>query len=855
LQPLPIDPYLDGIVSHVAKSRTLVLVAAPGAGKTTRVPPALLESAHGEAGQILLLQPRRIAARASALRIAEERGGEVGEEIGYRVRFESRCSARTRLEVMTEGVLLRRIQDDPFLDGVAAVVLDEFHERSLQSDLALALLREIREGGREDLAIVVMSATLDPAPVAEYLGDAPVVEVEGRPFPVDIEYRATNPRDPIEDAVESAIRENWDRCEGHALVFLPGAREILRTSERVEAFAAARSVDVVPLHGRLRLEEQSAALAPSSRRKIILSTNVAETSLTIDGVDLVVDSGRARVLTSDPRHGIDRLETLAISKHSADQRAGRAGRLGPGRAIRLWSRAQHAALSERESSEISRVDLSALLLELKVWGVLDAREFAWFEPPPEASLERAERLLRSLGAVRADGSLSTLGQRLAKIPSHPRIARLLVEAAERGCAEDGALLGALLEERDIVRFRAFDRREAGASAARAESSDLLLRRDLLRELEGRGANRSAAQQLDLDFGAVRAVRRVARELLRRANLEGRSSRSGSSDEDLLRSLLAAFADRVVRRRSVESERGRMVGGRGVSLARESVVRDAELFVALDVDNARRGERSEALVRLASRVERAWIEELFGERVAERAETFFDSESERVVAQVAVCFDDLPLEDPRRRPPDPVEAQSILESEVAKRAEEIVETNEDATSWLLRARFLAREMPGLELPAWTSEETAEALRPACAGRTKLDEVRRADIVGLLRGSLSYDLVQAIEKHAPERFEVPSGSQIRLVYEDGRPPVLAVRLQEIFGMNETPRVAGGKVPLLVHILGPNYRPVQVTQDLESFWDSTYFQVRKDLRGRYPKHAWPDDPRSAEPERRPRRKRPES
>jgi len=855
---LPIDTYLEQIAGALASCTALVLVAPPGAGKTTRVPPALLDAALAgrgtlTRGNIVVLEPRRIAARAAAMRICEERGVRLGDEVGYRVRFESRAGPRTRLEVVTEGILLRRLERDPFLDGVSVVVLDEFHERSLPSDLALALLREVRGAGRDDLRIVVMSATLDPAPIARFLGDCPIIVTEGRPYPVDISYAPPPSRQAIEDSVVDALVREWSRSSGHALVFLPGAGEIRRTARAIEGFAARQHAFVCALHGRLDLDEQAAVLRPSRERKIILATNVAETSLTIDGVDLVIDSGFARILRNDLRHGIDRLEVVRVSRHSADQRAGRAGRLGPGRAVRLWSEAQHAALPLRAEPEIRRVDLASTVLELRSWGVRDPLSFGWLEAPPSAAIERAEALLERLGALdREGGGLTAIGGRLLAAGVHPRIARLLVAAADAGCVRDGARIAALLEERDIVRYRGLvDRRGAGigarAGSGLSASSDVLFRLELL------DGGAVGSRDLEIDPSALRGVLRLARELERSSRVasSAASRRPGDTDDDALRrALLVAYPDRVVRRRAPGSDRGLMVGGRGVVLATESVVRDAEFFVAVDVDESLAG--AEALVRLASAIDVAWLESLFPERIELRSVTRFDDATARVVATATRCYDDLPLEEPRAGHPDADTAREILARVVADRAASIFARDDAATAWLARVRFLRREMPELGLPGFDDRELGALLRPLCAQKTRLDDVLRCDLAGVLRGSLAWSSLQAIDTHAPERLEVPSGSQMRVEYADGRPPSLAVRLQEIFGWSETPRVASGRVPVLLTILGPNHRPVQVTQDLRSFWTTTYHQVRKDLRGRYPKHAWPEDPWTAVASRGPARRR---
>ena len=857
--PLPIDPRLREIAAALRASGALVLVGPPGSGKTTRVPPAILESGLRSPGRVLVLEPRRIAARAAAARVASERGWRLGEEVGYTVRFEDRSGPRTRIRFLTQGVLARLIQADPFLEGTAAVVLDEFHERSLEGDLALALLREARAAGRDDLLLLVMSATLDPAPVAAFLGGCPALEVAGRPHPVEVRWLDRPDRSEPAALAARAVRELWGEGRGDVLVFLPGIREIRRAARELEPFARAEGARLAPLHGGLGLEEQDAALRPSppgGGRKVVLATNIAETSLTVEGVDLVVDTGLARVLRVDPRHGIDRLETVRASRASAEQRAGRAGRTGPGIAMRLWTRAEHADLPGREEPEVRRVDLTGAVLELRAWGARDPAAFGWLEPPEPSALERAGELLAALGAVEGRGGpLTPLGRSLLGIPAHPRLARIVAAAHARGVLREGAALAALIEERDIVPLDA----SAGPRRASSEGpSDLLLRLDLLGEVERGGFRREGSGRADpaAARAAVRARDVLIREARRalgpeRAGREGKRS-AAAREGDILRALLAGYPDRVVRRRAPGSDRGRMAGGRGVVLSPASVVRDAPFFLALDLDAGAPGERADAVVHAASAVRREWIEEDLAGEVREEARTWFDEEAGKVRSTAVLLYRDLPLEEPRDRPPGGEEAERLLGAAVRERAEAIAASSEEAARLLARIRSLAGWMPELGLPRFGPEELGEALAPACAGRVSLAEVRSADLAGLLRGRLAHAQAAALDRQAPESLEVPSGSRIRLAYEPGKPPVLAARVQELFGLHDTPAVAGGRVPVLLHILGPNFRPVQVTQDLRSFWSGTYHQVRKDLRARYPRHAWPEDPWTARAESRPRRRR---
>lgn len=853
MTPLPIDPVLPEITERLRRERSLVLVAPPGSGKTTRVPPAILRAGllPRENPALILLQPRRVAARAAANRIAGENGWEVGAEVGYQIRFERRVCPKTVLRVETEGVLNRQLVADPFLEGVGAVVLDEFHERSLHTDLALALLREVRETIRDDLLIVVMSATLDAEPVARFLGGCPIVRAEGRTFPVEVVYRPTvkpASAESVAVAVEEVVR--GPDANGHVLVFLPGAEEIRRAAARLGPLARHDDLLVVPLHGSLPGAEQDRALQPSDRRKVVLATNVAETSLTIDGVTTVIDTGLARFASDDPARGIDRLELGRISRSSAAQRAGRAGRTAPGRCVRLWSEREQRGLAESDPPEVARADLASTVLTLHAWGATDPARFAWFEAPPAERLDAAERLLGLLGALSADRRLTPLGRRLLAVPAHPRIARLLVAAAEAGHPRAGAALAALLTEKDI----ALPERPAvpgGPPRARAAgrgSSDLLARLDLLAEAEARRFAPSLRDR-GIDPHAARGVARARDDFARVARrLHGHTPDVGEPDDDaLLRWVLLAYPDRVVRRRGGEAT-GVMVGGRGVRLAPESIVRDDEFFLALDPRQDRRGAGAalEARVRIASAVRVEWLEELFPDALRRERTVRFDEDRQRAVGVTSLWYRGLLLSEDRNARVEPPEAAAALAAALAPRAGAFVRGDEAAAAWLARLDFLRRAQPEAAWPALDDElALAAVVADACAGRRTVDEVRGVPLVPLLRARLTRAQARALDDLAPESLVVPSGNRVRLTYEPGRPPVLAVRLQELFGLAETPRLAGGRVPVLLHLLGPNFRPVQVTDDLRSFWSTTYFQVRKDLRARYPRHAWPDDPLTARPE----------
>ena len=838
LPPLPIDEVLAPLVGALQRHASVVLRAPTGAGKTTRVPPALLDAGLAGGKQIVMLEPRRLAARAAARRIAFERGAELGGEVGWRVRFDNKSSRATKILVVTEGILVRRLQDDPFLEDVGCVVFDEFHERSLDTDLSLAMVRKLQREARPELKLVAMSATLTPQGLSRYLGDAPIVESQGRLYPVEVEYLPSDPRTPLGKQISVGVARALERTSGHVLAFLPGVGEIRRAGEDIAAMCQRRGVDVLELYGDLPAEQQDAVLGASARRKVVLATNVAQTSVTIDGVTAVVDSGLARVLRYDAGIGLDRLELERISRASAEQRAGRAGRTAPGVCWRLWSEGEQRSLDEDDEPEIRRVDLASAALQLYSWGERDLEQFGWYEPPAEAALARADALLRKLGAVDERGATTALGQRMASLPAHPRLARLLIAGEELGCAERSAFAAALLSERDPF-LRGRERR----GASHVSDSDLFDRVRALEDFEDFGTSDSELGVLER--GAARGVLRAKDQLLRMVRNDGKPASATS----LARAVLAAFPDRLARRRAPKDRRGVMAGGRGVTLAESSAVADAELFVCLDIDAGKRGERAEAQVRVASGVEREWLPR---ERVRSEVAVLFDERVERVTAVKRTVFEDLVLDEVQAGLPDDGEPSRVLAEAAAKRFERVwPKDDKDVERFVARVRCLAAWMPDLGLPSFDEVSLAGALPDLCHGRRSFDELRRAPWLEALHARLSYPQLQVLEREAPDKLSVPSGSQIRIEYEPGKAPVLAARIQELFGLAETPRIAGGRVGVVMHLLAPNHRPQQITEDLRSFWNNTYPQVKKELSRRYPRHSWPDDPWSATPERRPRRR----
>jgi ATP-dependent helicase HrpB len=783
-----------------------------------------------------MLEPRRIAARAAARRMAAENGWTLGREVGYQVRFDRQASAETKILVVTEGILVQMLQQDPFLEEIGAVIFDEFHERTLQTDLSLAMARRVQRDARPDLRLVAMSATLDPGPVAAFLGDCPAIESRGRLYPIEVHYLERPDERPLTTQIAAGVRRVLDATAGDVLVFLPGVGEIQRAAEALDGLAAKRELAILPLYGDLPPERQDEVLRPLDRRKVVLATNVAETSITIDGVSAVVDSGLVRRLRFDPATGLDRLELGRVSRASAEQRAGRAGRQAPGICLRLWPAYEHATLPERESPEIARVDVAGPALQLLAWGETDLAAFAWFEAPAPETLAAALVLLRRLEAV-DDHGVTSLGETLARLPVHPRLARLLIAGHGAGRTREAALLAALLGERDP-----FPRGPSrGSGPRRASRSDLLDRLDALESPAGERLNAGVARFL------LKARDQLA-EIVQREIGGGERKGSEKGDDPLLRAVLAAYPDRVARRREPGSPRGVMVGGRGVCLAEESAVLDAELFVCVDLDAGRSGPFLEALVRKASAAEPEWLP---AERLSTAIDLEFDERRERVAAWKRTRYEDLIIDEAEIPPPDAATTEELLVRAAADRLERALSLSDpEVASFLSRVRSLADWMPELGLPRFTADELRALLPTLAAGRKSFAELRRAPLLEVLQGTLSYAQLEAVRRDAPERLEVPSGSRVKLVYEPGRPPVLAARIQELFGLAETPRVAAGRVAVLLHLLAPNGRPQQVTHDLRSFWENTYPQVRKELQGRYPKHSWPADPWNARPERRPGR-----
>jgi len=814
MDSLPVDEALPRLKAALEARSGVVLVAPPGAGKTTRVPLALLDAPWLGAAKIVMQEPRRLAARAAARRMAASLGETVGETVGYRVRFDTKVGPRTRIEVVTDGLFLRLLQADPALENVGCVIFDELHERGLDSDLSFALTREAQSALRPDLRIVAMSATLDPGPVAARLGGAEIVESQGRMFPVETRYLDREPMGRIEDTVASAVRRALGEEDGSALVFLPGVGEIRRVEERLRAASLGQEIDIAPLYGDLSPAEQDRAIAPSAagRRKVVLATSIAETSLTIEGVRIVIDGGQMRVPRFSPRSGMTRLETVRVSQASADQRRGRAGRLSPGVCYRLWAEETQRGLLPFTPPEILDTDLASLALELAAWGVADATTLPWLTPPPPALLATARALLADLSAIDAASSITPHGRAMVRIGLHPRLAHLIVRGRELGQGRIAALLVAILGERDFLRLPAGQR-----------DADLRHRVDIA--LSGRRD------------GTLRMIQEAARRLM------PRDGRDEAPDLAMTGALLAlAYPDRIGRRRPGAAGRYLLSGGRGAALPEGDPLGNEEFLVVADLD----GSAQDSRIFLAAPITSDDIEELHGDRIVEERVVRWNARDGAVLARRRRRLGALVLEDKPLAVPDTEEMRVAMLEGVRQLGLAALPWSDELRSLRQRTAFLQHHdkiWPDLSDAALLAS-IEDWLGPFLDGVSRRDHLARIDLSSALRARLPHSAQRQLDQLAPTHIEVPSGSRIAIDYSDPAEPALAVRLQEMFGLTDTPRIAGARVPLTVHLLSPARRPVQVTRDLASFWATGYKSVKAELKGRYPRHYWPDDPLIAEP-----------
>lgn len=870
-EPLPIYEIEHELVSRLKAGRRLILQAPTGSGKSTQVPQMLLRHGFLEQGQVVILQPRRLATRLLAARVARELGVELGREVGYQIRFGNVSGPETRIKYETEGILLRQMTQNPRLPGVRALIFDEFHERHLYGDITLARALDLQEKERPDLLIIVMSATLDTGALEKYLQPCSVLSAEGRVFPVDVAYlppRRGGAAQAVWELAAGAFAEHVRAGGGgDVLIFMPGSFEISQTIQAISVRPESKGFLLLPLHGELPPREQDAAVARYERPKVVVSTNVAETSLTIDGVRLVIDSGLARLPRYDPHRGINTLLVEKISRAAADQRAGRAGRTAPGRCIRLWSAQEHGERPAHELPEVKRLDLSEVVLTLKAAGVEDLRQFRWLEPPDEQSLAHAEQLLIDLGALKAgppagssdrrgrvesgaagasvsDGPptgpsvITELGRRMLVFPVHPRYARMLLAAQEFGCVYQACLFAALTQGRDLLL------RNAGKEAT-------ALREDLLGDRAGsdffilmrafhyaakNNFNLEACRRLGIHAVAARQVGPLLDQFLRIAREEGLEVEPRSvPDEALQKCILIGFSDRVARRLDEGTLRCELVHARRGVLARESVVQRSPLLVAAEVREVegRAGEVT-TLLSLATAIETDWLRALFPEDMGSEVRVVYDATAKRVQAAELLRFRDLALSARRVEPP-PEAAARLLANEILAGRLRLPNWDHGVEQWLARLDLLCRQCPELRLPPLTEEGRRQLVEELCHGAVCYKDLKERDVKSVVRSWLSDAQLQLLDRHAPERLPLSNGRVPKVVYEPGAPPHIALRIQELYDVSHTPRIAMGRVPVQVRILAPNLRPVQITHDLGNFWREHYPRIKQELQRKYPKHEW--------------------
>jgi len=841
---LPIYELESALVASLRENGRVIVRAPTGSGKSTQIPQMLLRHGFLDSGQVVVLQPRRLAARMLASRVAREVGTELGDAVGYQIRLESRVSERTRIRFVTEGILLRQMTFDPTLRGVSAVIFDEFHERHLYGDISLARAVGIQRALRPDLRIAVMSATLDSGALKAYLEPCDVLESQGRMFPVVVEYLAKPVNfdsDPVWDVAARECERLADATPGDMLVFMPGAYEIGRTIQAIQGSRGLRGFAALPLHGELPASAQDRAVARAEGRKIIVSTNVAETSLTIDGVTAVVDSGLARVKRFDPVRGIDTLLVERISAASADQRAGRGGRTAPGVCVRLWTAREHGQRPAQELPEVKRLDLSEVVLALKASGIDDLSAFAWLERPDARSLARAEALLRDLGALDAgSGRITDTGRRMLRFPVHPRYARMFLVAQARGCVRPVAMIAALTQGRSfLLRGAARQVDEAREEVLGEErESDFFLLMRAWRYAERSGFSVEACARLGIHAQAARQVGPLFEQFVGIASAEGLDPSERRVDSSEVRKcVLAGFADHLAHRLDAGTLRCDLVHGRRGLLARESAIGRAPLLVAAEITEVGgRGGEVSVLLSLATAVEEAWLGELFPGEFTDACEVAYDPASKRVVSRREKRFRDLVLESKSQSgdiPPD--EAAALLAREVLAGRIAIDSWDESAEQWITRVNRLCEWFPELGVAPIGPCDRAALTEQVCYGETSARGVKGREVMPVLRGWLTAPQLAAMDEMVPERMAMANGRRSRLTYPKEGPPVLSARIQELYGIEGRFAIGRGRVPVKIEVLAPNQRPIQVTEDLTGFWRSVYPKIRPELSRRYPRHEW--------------------
>ncbi|MEO8440186.1 MAG: ATP-dependent helicase HrpB [Spartobacteria bacterium] len=856
-QELPIYELEDEIVRSLTAQPRLILQAPTGSGKSTQVPQILLDRGLLGASEVVILQPRRLATRLLARRVAQEREGQLGDEVGYQIRFEKVASNRTRIRFVTEGILLRQLLQDPELRGVSAILFDEFHERHLYGDITLARALHLQESKRPDLKLVVMSATLESEKLEKYLAPCPVLTSSGRMHPVALEYLTKPVRGenyPVWDLAADELVRLAGQTEGDVLVFMPGKYEISRTISSLRASRVSDQFVALPLYSELPPTEQDAALAAYEKRKVIVATNVAETSLTIDGVRVVIDSGLARIARFDPRRGINTLFIERISRAAADQRAGRAGRTAPGHCLRLWTESEHLERQAQEMPEVKRLDLAEVVLTLKASGIEDVGGFRWLESPDPKALENAERLLSDLGAIaplpspsstesRTTGKgaarLTSLGWRMLAFPVHPRYARMLLAAHEHGCVRGAALIAALTQGRNLLRRadgkQMRDDREDFFGSE--DESDLFILLRAFRFAEKNNFDPGRCARLGVNGGAAREAAQLWEQFLSIARDEGLDLEEREAKPDAIaRCVLAGFPDQVAVRLDAGTLRCALVHQRRGVLARESVVHRARLLTASEIREIETsdGER-QILLTLATAIKEEWLGEFFPDAVVETNEVTFDSSLRRVVGRTVTLFHDLVLlEKKTERVPLP-KAAALLAREVMAGNCPLKKWDHSVEQWIARLNFAAGAFPELELPAIGDSDRALLIEQICQGATSYKEIKERPVNKVLKSWLSAAQQAGLDQLAPERIKLPNERSVKIVYSAGHSPTLAARIQDLYGVAKGLTIANGRVALRIEVLAPNHRPIQITDDLSTFWQESYLKIKAELQRKYPKHHW--------------------
>ncbi len=839
---LPIFELERAIIDALAQNPRLILQAPTGSGKSTQVPQMLLDHGLLNNGEIVILQPRRLATRMLAARVAEERGVRLGGEVGYQIRFDRVVSEETRIRFVTEGVLLRQLVQEPLLPGVSAIIFDEFHERHLYGDITLARALDLQQTRRPDLKIIVMSATLDAGQLEKFLAPCAMLQSSGRMFPVEIEH-ISKPFRPDEYSVWDVAADELERIagetDGDVLVFMPGAYEISRTIQSIRASRVGDEFVVLPLHGELPVAEQDAALAFYEKRKVIVSTNVAETSLTIEGVRTVIDSGLARIARFDPHRGINTLLVEKISRASADQRAGRAGRTAPGHCLRLWTEREHLERFAQELPEVKRLDLSEVVLTLKASGVEDIANFRWLEPPDARALERAETLLKDLGALDEKArAITPLGRRMLAFPVHPRYARMLIEADTQGCVRAIALIAALSQGRNLMR-RSDGKQMAQDRAdvlGEKEVSDFFILMRAFRYAEQSNYNPQRCRRLGINGPAAREAAQIAEQFLKIARTEKLNLERGEpNDEAIQRCVLAGFADQVAKRIDAGTLRCDLVHARRGVLARESVVQHATLLVASDVREIEIKGELTTLLNTATAIDESWLRELYPDAFRTETHVAYDPIQRRVIARTHTAFRDLVLgtQITEKVPADA--AARVLAEAVLDGACVLTQWDAAVEQWITRVNRLREWMPELALPAFGDDERRAVIEHICHGAMIYKEIKDRPVLPIVKSWLSPAQQQLVEKFAPERIALPNGKKWKILYDAKAAPTVAARIQELYGVEGALTIASGRVELVIQVLAPNHRPIQVTQNLSTFWRESYPKLKIELQRKYPKHEW--------------------